>query len=152
MSFLLDAPLLALFGFFAVYLHQKRLRKRNEDALAFLSVLVLALFWGVSVPLYLGWVPNLLLPQCGDGPTFMWNSCLPMGPAPGPGAWPLALLLFLAYPLWYAWGVERGHRAFGRRAGQEGVLWIFKPGDDADFGAHRKTWGGEPPKAPPPPR
>ncbi|MEM3085559.1 MAG: hypothetical protein QXO51_00920 [Halobacteria archaeon] len=152
MSFILDAPLLVLLGFFAVYLHQTRLRKRNEDALAFLSVAILALFWGVSVPLYLGLLPNLFLPQCGDGPTFIWNSCLPLGVAPGPGMWPLALLLFLSYPLWYAWGVERGRRAFGRRAGQEGVLWIFKPEEEADFGSHRKAWGGEGSKPPPPAR
>lgn len=152
MSFVFDIPALVLLGYLAVYLHQTRLSKRNEDALAFLSLLIVGPFWAISFLLLFGLVPNLfaplleplpLLSNCGDGPTFMWNSCLPLSIAAGPGSWLVGLLLLLSYPLWYAWGVERGFRSFGRRAGQEGVLWIFKPGDDADFGAHRKAWGDE---------
>ena len=43
-----------------------------------------------------------------------------------------AILLFLSYPLWYAWGMERGYTIWGRRPYQEGSLYLFrmnKPGE-----------------------
>lgn len=160
MSFLFDIPALVVLGYLSVLLHQKHLRRRNEDWLAFLSMGIVGLFWLVSFPLTFGLIPNVfapvleplpLLANCGDGPAFMWNSCLPLGITAGPGSWPLALFLLLSYPLWFGWGMERGFRAFGRRAGQEGVYWVLKWGDSEDFGAHRQAWGDEPPPQSPPP-
>lgn len=129
MSFLFDIPALVLLGYFAVYLHQTRLRRRNEDWLAFLSMGIVGLFWAVAFPLTFGLLPNFLAPlleplpllaDCGDGPTFMWNSCLPLGITPSPSAWPLALVIFLSYPLWLYVGVGLGKALFGQTPKQKG--------------------------------
>ncbi|MBI4361895.1 MAG: hypothetical protein HY558_01840 [Euryarchaeota archaeon] len=144
MSFILDIPLLVLLGYISVYLNQKHLHRRSPDSLFLLGAAIMALFLGVSIPLYLNWLPppNLeplpLFGPCGDGATFMWNSCLGLGITPTRGLHPIALLLFLSYPLGYLWGVERGRWAFGRRPGQGGIRWMFQMRSEEDFGAHRK--------------
>lgn len=132
MSFLLDPFLLLGIGVVLVKVYNQRLARRNKDWLQFLGALTLILFYAVSVPLYLGLIPNFFAPAldpvmalfglgpCGDGPTFMWNSCLPLGINPSPGAWPLALVIFLSYPLWLYAGIGQGKMLFGQTPKQKG--------------------------------
>ena len=129
MSFLLDPSLLLGTGVGLVWLYNRKLAKRNKDWLQFLGALTVIAFYLISVPLYLGLIPNFFAPgmeaimgpgACGDGPTFMWNSCLPLGIAPSKGAWPLALVIFLSYPLWLYVGVGMGKALFGQTPKQKG--------------------------------
>ena len=132
MSFLMDIPLLVIWGIILAYLNKKFLKKGKKDALWFLEVLTILVFWAVSIPLYLGYTNLTFLGDAGRGPWFMWNSGLEafgLHPniQPSPGLHPIALLLLLSYPLWLLWGINRGKAIFGRAPSQEGALWLFKP-------------------------
>lgn len=130
MSFLMDIPLLVVWGIILGYLNKRFLKKGKKDALWFLEVLTIIVFWGVSIPLYLGYINLTFLGDAGRGPWFMWNSGLELfglhpNVQPSHGLLPIAALLFLSYPLWLLWGVERGKHLFGRAPSQGGFLWLF---------------------------
>lgn len=126
-GFLFSMILLVLLGMIVAYVVKKKLRQINKDASVLLGFLIMGLFWTFGVLFYLN-----ILNFGVSGRELMWNFPFNLGILPAPNLHLYAVLLFLSYPLWYAWGMERGYTIWGRRPYQEGSLYLFrmnKPGE-----------------------
>lgn len=111
-SFLLDPPLLYASG--EAYARLARDARGPGAA----GVATVALFWGVSVPLYLDspWTRPLwrLVPARGGRDWMLNSGVFRFDPGrAGPRTHALAAAIFATYPVWFALGVRRGRR--GRR-------------------------------------
>jgi hypothetical protein len=112
-SFLLDPP--ALYASGEAYARLAPEAQRERGARPF-ALAALALFWGVSVPLYLDarWTrPLWRLVRARSGRDWMLNSgVLRLDPGrAGPRTHALAAGIFATYPAWLALGYRRGRRA-----------------------------------------
>jgi len=113
MSFLIDPALLYAGG-----RSYGQLTRETEDPARDARFVAgnLALFWGVSIPLYLDqrWTRPLWKPlRAGSGRDWMLNSGLlrlDVGQA-GRRTHVLAALIFLTYPYWLWRGIRAGRRA-----------------------------------------
>lgn len=126
-GFLFSILILIILGMIVSYLYKKKLRQINKDASVLLGFLIMGLFWTFGILFYLN-VFNTGV----TGRELMWNFPFNLGIVPIPNLDPYAVLLFLSYPLWYLWGLERGYQIWGRRHYQEGSLFLFgmnKPGE-----------------------
>jgi len=124
-GFLFSIILLIILGLIIAWAYKRKLRQINKDASVLLGLLIIGLFWILGILFYL----NIF---GADGANLMWNFPFNLGIATDKtNLTPYAILLFLSYPLWYLWGLERGYQIWGRRPYQEGILFIFrtnKPG------------------------
>ncbi len=128
-GFLFSIILLVILAFFMSWAYKRKLRQINRDASVLFGFLFMALFWIFGILCYL----NIInFGAYGTGEQMMWNFPFNFGIDPSIANldW-YAAFLFLSYPLWYLWGLERGYQIFGRRRYQEGALFLFrlnKPG------------------------
>ncbi len=126
-GFLFSIIILIILGMIVAYAYKKKLRQINKDASVLLGFLIMGLFWTFGILFYLN-ILNLGV----SGSDLMWNFPFNLGIAPASNLDPYAIVLFLSYPLWYLWGLERGYTIWGRRPYQEGALYLFrmnKPGE-----------------------
>ncbi len=107
--------------------YKRKLRQINKDASVLLGFLIIGLFWIFGILFYLN-----ILNFDVSGRELMWNFPFNLGIVPASNLNLYAVILFLSYPLWYLWGLERGYQIWGRRSFQEGALFLFrmnKPGE-----------------------
>ncbi|MHA1264707.1 MAG: hypothetical protein ACTSRS_05650 [Candidatus Helarchaeota archaeon] len=126
-GFLFSTILLVVLGMLVAWAYKRKLRKINKDASVLLGFLIMGLFWTFGILFYLN-----ILNFGVSGQSLMWNFPFNLGIVPTPSLDLYAVLLFLSYPLWYMWGLERGYQIWGRRPYQEGSLFLFrlnKPGE-----------------------
>ena len=132
MSFMMDPLLLLGMGIAGAVLSAKRLHK-NFWFIYIFSALVLALFYGISVSLYVNMDfvrPMWEMMGAKSGLDWMLNS----GVLHLNYSWPItdpkilgaSILLFCTYPFWLYLGVFLGYMLFGRNPRQTGVIGIFK--------------------------
>lgn len=123
-GFIFSIILLVILGMFIAWAYKRKLRQINKDASVLLGFLVIGLFWTIGILCYL----NILnFGSYGTGEELMWNFLFNLGINPNAANLdPYAIILFLSYPLWYLWGLERGYQIWGRRKYQEGVLFLFR--------------------------
>lgn len=114
MSFLIDPPL--LYGGGRAYARLTRDTRPNAKRDAAVGAASMAVFWGVSLGLYLdrGWTrPVWKLCGAASGRDWMLNSgvfCFDWRRA-GPRTHQLSAAIFATYPLWLWLGVRRGRRS-----------------------------------------
>jgi branched-subunit amino acid permease len=124
-GFLLSIILLVVLGIIVSWAYKRKLRQINKDASVLIGLLIIGLFWTFGILFYLNIFGT-------NGADLMWNFPFNLGIAPDKANMvPYAIILFLSYPLWYLWGLERGYQIWGRRTYQEGALFLFrmnKPG------------------------
>jgi hypothetical protein len=129
-GFLFSIILLVIMGMITAWAYKRKLRQINKDASVLLGYLYMGLFWTIGILCYLN-VINF--GAYGTGEEFMWNWPFNLGINPSAANFDLyAVILFLSYPLWYLWGLERGYQIWGRRPYQEGAMFLFrmnKPGE-----------------------
>ena len=127
-GFIFSIILLIILGMIVAWAYKRKLRKINKDASVLLGLLIMGFFWTFGTLFYL----NIINFGVISGKNLMWNFPFNLGIIPSPSLDLIASFLFLSYPLWYLWGLERGYDLWGRRPYQEGVLYIFrmnKPGE-----------------------
>ena len=111
-------------GINTAWAYKRKLRQINKDASVLLGYLYMILFWVLGILCYLN-VINF--GTFGTGEEMMWNFPFNLGINPSTANLdPYAILLFLSYPVWYLWGLERGYQIWGRRSYQEGALFLFR--------------------------
>ena len=124
-GFLFSIILLVILGLFIAWAYKRKLRQINKDASVLFGLLIIGLFWTFGILFYL----NVF---GANGCELMWNFPFNLGIDPLTSNMdPYAIILFLSYPLWYLWALERGYQIWGRRSYQEGIFFIFrtnKPG------------------------
>ncbi|MHA1379199.1 MAG: hypothetical protein ACTSRG_12525 [Candidatus Helarchaeota archaeon] len=128
-GFLFSIILLILLGMIVAYSYKKKLRQINKDASVLIGLLIIGLFWIFGGLIYL----EIIKLNFGysSGRELMWNFPFYLGIIFPKNLDPYALLIFLSYPLWYLWGLERAYQIWGRRHYQEGLMYILrfnKPG------------------------
>ena len=123
-GFLLSILILLILGVFMAWAYKKKLRKINKDASVLFGFLFMGLFWTIGILCYL----NIInFGGYGTGEQMMWNFPFNFGIDPSTANLDLyATFLFLSYPLWYMWALERGYQIWGRRPYQEGALFLFR--------------------------
>ena len=114
MSFLIDPPLLYSGG--RTYAHATRGREPSAKRDAVVGVSYMAVFWGVSVGLYLdqGWTkPVWRMCRAASGRDWMLNSGVLRFDwrAAGPRTHKLSAAIFATYPLWLWLGIRHGRRS-----------------------------------------
>jgi hypothetical protein len=128
-GFLLSIILLVILAMIVAWAYKRKLRQINKDASVLLGYLILGLFWTFGILFYL----NILNLGGVSGRELMWNFPFNFGIDPSTANFDgYAIIIFLSYPLWYLWGLERGYQIWGRRPYQEGALFLFrmnKPGE-----------------------
>jgi hypothetical protein len=132
-SFLIDPILLVVAGIIVAYIAAqlaKNFFSRRKIVFAF-ELATLAVFWGVSVPLYLnfpafGWIWKLV--GASSGTDWMLNSGVFNFEFINPSAATnlIAGFLFALYPLWLILGVKFGTILFGAEKGQKGLIGLFR--------------------------
>ncbi|NVM27537.1 MAG: hypothetical protein HWN65_01735 [Candidatus Helarchaeota archaeon] len=138
-GFLFSILLLIIIGMIVAWAYKRKLRQINKDASVLLGFLIIGLFWTFGILFYLN-VLNLGV----AGRNLMWNFPFNLGIVPTPSLHPYAIILFLSYPLWYLWGLERGYTLWGRRPYQEGTLFLFRMNKPGEILPEEKK---EPPKS-----
>ena len=124
-GFLFSTIILVLLGMLVAYSYKKKLRQINKDASVLIGLLIIGLFWGIGIMIYLD-ILKIRLGSFGSGRELMWNFPLYLGIVLTNSLDLYAMLIFLSYPLWYLWGMERAYQIWGRRHYQEGMLYIFR--------------------------
>ncbi|MHA1129533.1 MAG: hypothetical protein ACTSQI_08520 [Candidatus Helarchaeota archaeon] len=128
-GFIFSILILIFLSLITAWAYKRKLRQINKDASVLLGVLYIALFWTIGILCYL----NIINFGTYTGEQLMWNWPFNFGIAPNSANLDVyASILFLSYPLWYLWGLERGYQIWGRRNYQEGALFLFrmnKPGE-----------------------
>ena len=132
-GFLLSTIMLIFLGMIVAYSYKKKLRKINKDASVLIGFLIIGIFWSIGIFTYLD-IIKIRFGTYASGRELMWNFPLYLGIV---FTYNLnldlyAALIFLTYPLWYLWGMERAYQLWGRRPYQEGLMYIFrtnKPGE-----------------------
>ncbi len=130
-GFLFSIIILVLLGMLVAYSYKKKLRQINKDASIFIGLFIIGLFWVVGISIYLD-ILRINMGSYGSGRELMWNFPLYLGIVFTNSLDLYAILIFLSYPLWYLWGMERAYQIWGRRHYQEGLLYITrtdKPGE-----------------------
>ena len=129
-SFLLDPFLLFLIGLIIVWINVRVLMKTGRSYLCHLFLLTLALFWSISISLYLNlpwtdWMAKL----CGaeNGRDWMLNSGVFNFEFKSPSEITLLIsgFLFATYPLWLFIGVQVGYMLFGRKPTHKGFISLL---------------------------
>lgn len=145
-GFLLSIILLIILGIITAWAYKRKLREINKDASVLLGYLWMGLFWTIGILCYLN-VINF--GASGTGEEMMWNYPFKLGIDPRTANFDgYAILIFLSYPLWYLWGLERGYQLWGRRSYQEGALFLFRsnkpeeilPGEKKKRQESTQTW------------
>ncbi|MHA1383427.1 MAG: hypothetical protein ACTSR3_06695 [Candidatus Helarchaeota archaeon] len=126
-GFLFSIILLILLGMIVAYSYKKKLRQINKDASVLIGLLIIGLFWTVGILIYLDYI-KLNINGYSSGRELMWNFPLYLGIifSLNLNLDPYAVLIFLSYPLWYLWGLERSYQIWRKRKYQEGILYIFR--------------------------
>ncbi len=128
-GFVFSIIILLLLSMITAWAYKRKLRQINKDASVLLGFLYMGLFWTIGILCYL----NFLNFGGFTGEELMWNWPFNFGIDPSTANLDVyAALMFLSYPLWYLWGLERGYQIWGRRHYQEGALFLFrlnKPGE-----------------------
>ena len=112
MSFLIDYPLLVVIGIVAVWLNNRFFSKFGKYSLHVIFVIIIAIFWGVSISMYLNLFP---VPPYESGTEFMLNSWVFQGLNNTENTATvdmLATFVFAAYPVWLFVGVLLGLKIF----------------------------------------
>ncbi|GAB4329373.1 MAG: hypothetical protein Kow0069_36800 [Promethearchaeota archaeon] len=124
-------------GFFFSWLYSRKLRARNKDWSAFLWVIANGGMWLWGILVYVDVIPIAPLVNwlpwvnVANGKDWMWNSFqllgVDYGIAYAPGLDHLAVVLFVSYPMWYAFGRDGGRMLYGTRTYEEGYWWVMRP-------------------------
>ncbi|NVM52352.1 MAG: hypothetical protein HWN66_01530 [Candidatus Helarchaeota archaeon] len=131
-GFILSIILLLILGPIIAWAYKRKLRKINKDASVLLGILIMVLFWTFGILCYL----NIInFGSFGTGKEIMWNFPFNLGinPYTSGNLDVYAIFIFLSYPFWYLWGLERGYDWVGRRPHQEGITFLLrmnKPGQE----------------------
>ena len=110
MSFLIDYPLMVVIGIIAVWLNERTFKKYGKYSLHVLYIIIMAIFWGVSISMYLNFFP---VPPYDSGTEFMLNSWVFEGLNNTENTTTvdmLATFVFIAYPVWLLLGMLLGQK------------------------------------------
>ncbi|NVM55156.1 MAG: hypothetical protein HWN66_15730 [Candidatus Helarchaeota archaeon] len=127
-GFLFSIIILVILGMFMAWAYKRKLRQINKDASVLFGIFFMILFWTFGILFYLN-VFNIGV----SGENLMWNFPFNFGINPTTANLDgYAIILFLSYPLWYMWGLERGYQLWGRRPYQQGMMFIFRTNKPED--------------------
>lgn len=123
-GFTLSIILLLILGPIIAWAYKRKLRKINKDASVLLGMLIMVIFWGFGALCYF----NIInFGSFGTGQEIMWNFPFNFGIDPtNINLDGYAIILFLSYPFWYLWGLERGYDWVGRRPHQQGIAYLMR--------------------------
>ncbi|HMF32750.1 MAG TPA: hypothetical protein VKK79_15100 [Candidatus Lokiarchaeia archaeon] len=131
-----------LLGIFFAWAYARKLRKRNKDWSAFLWMIAVLGMWAWGILVYMdvipikvlvGWIPWVRwTPGATDyGKDWMWNCFQLLGAQIGvvydPGLNSIAVILFIAYPMFYSFGGDGGRMLYGRKTYEGGYWWAMAP-------------------------
>jgi hypothetical protein len=137
MGFVTHCIVMFLCGLIGAYLYSHKLRKKNHAWSGYLAMICIftVLLWGIliyteviPIAAMVNWLPWV---DVTNGKDWMWNSFQLIGVDLGvifePGMNSLAVILFISYPTFYAFGADGGRMLFGRKTYEEGYMWGLAP-------------------------
>ncbi|MHA1283590.1 MAG: hypothetical protein ACTSQP_13910 [Promethearchaeota archaeon] len=140
MGFITSLLIIAVCGFFSYLLYHKfGLSKGHNAWIAWYAIIIVGGLMILDVLIYFGFLDFIfsylnILPwvNIDNGQDFMWNSFILLGIDWGinykdPSLIPIAIFLWVSYPMWFKWFSNGSRMLFGSKAYQRGIWYLLEP-------------------------